>query len=79
MTDPRQMTTVVNALSATDHTTLTLALTGWAARCDAEAKAMDGFAETFPDRAPQCRANASASRVFAAEARNLCNRLNRIG
>lgn len=58
-------------LDNSQKSTITLALAGWAARCDEEAKAMDAFAIEYPQHAAKCRGNAAVSREFAADARAL--------
>ncbi len=66
------------ALNANEYGTLNLALSGWAARCTAEEKAMRDMARDFadkPDLAAKCIRNAEASAIFAREARAVLAKL----
>jgi len=65
-------------LSSNDLSTVRLALSGWAFRCDSEAREMGVLADTFadrPDLRARCLSNRQASLSFAAEARALLVKL----
>lgn len=56
-------------LSIKQLSTIRLALTGWAARCDGEARLQERLGAEMPDMAARAAANADASRQMAIEAR----------
>jgi len=67
-------------LTIPEFSTVTIALQAWAARCDREAASMDDYAKAYSNSLhleesrishDKCLANATASRSFAEQAREL--------